>query len=58
MVVVTHELEFARKVADRVVFMENGYVVEEGTPEQIFGAPKDPRTAAFLRTEVAGREPG
>ena len=48
MVVVTHEMGFARDVADRVIFMEGGYVVEEGTPEQLFEHPKSPRTAEFL----------
>ena len=48
MVVVTHEMGFARDVADRVVFMEGGYVVEEGAPEQLFTNPKSPRTAEFL----------
>jgi ABC-type polar amino acid transport system ATPase subunit len=49
MLVVTHEMAFAREVADRVVFMERGAVVETGTPEQIFGAPREARTRAFLR---------
>ncbi len=48
MVVVTHEMGFARDVADRVIFMEGGYVVEEGTPEQLFEHPRSPRTAEFL----------
>ena len=48
MVVVTHEMGFAREVADRVIFMEGGYVVEEGTPEQLFEHPESPRTAEFL----------
>ena len=48
MVVVTHELEFARRVADRVILMEDGYIVEEGTPEEMFLSPKHPRTAEFL----------
>lgn len=48
MVVVTHEMGFARDVADRVVFMADGYVVEEGTPEQIFTMPKEKRTKMFL----------
>ncbi|MFD6054225.1 amino acid ABC transporter ATP-binding protein [Agromyces sp. NPDC060279] len=49
MVVVTHEMGFAREVADTVVFMEGGVVVEQGPPAQLFGAPRSPRTAAFLR---------
>ncbi len=48
MIVVTHEMGFAREVADRVVFMDNGVIVEEGTPEEIFGAPKNDRMKAFL----------
>jgi len=48
MVVVTHEMGFAREVGDRVLFMEQGAVVEEGTPEQIFGSPKQERTQVFL----------
>ncbi len=48
MVIVTHEMGFARKVADRVIFMDGGVIAEEGTPEQIFGAPKHPRTQEFL----------
>nr|WP_294582437.1 amino acid ABC transporter ATP-binding protein [uncultured Anaerotignum sp.] len=48
MVVVTHEMGFAREVADRVVFMDGGYIVEEGTPEEVFGNPKNKRTQDFL----------
>ena len=48
MVVVTHEMGFAREVADRVIFMCDGKIAEEGTPEEIFSAPKNPRTKQFL----------
>lgn len=48
MVVVTHEMGFARDVADRVLFMSDGYIVEEGTPEQIFENPQQERTKSFL----------
>lgn len=48
MVVVTHEMGFAREVADRVIFMDEGLIVEEGTPEEIFGNPKEERTIGFL----------
>ncbi|MBQ7485152.1 MAG: amino acid ABC transporter ATP-binding protein [Oscillospiraceae bacterium] len=48
MAVVTHEMGFAREVADRVVFMANGAILEQGTPSQIFDAPKDPRLRDFL----------
>ena len=48
MVVVTHEMAFARDVSDRVVFMDGGVIVEEGTPEEIIGNPKSERTRAFL----------
>ena len=48
MVVVTHEMGFAREVGDRVIFMADGMIVEEGTPEEIFTAPKQARTKEFL----------
>ncbi len=49
MIVVTHEMGFAREVGDRVLFMDGGVIVEEGTPAQIFGAPREKRTQDFLR---------
>ena len=49
MVIVTHEMGFAREVSDRVLFMDDGIVQEEGTPEQIFGDPQQQRTRDFLR---------
>ena len=49
MIVVTHEMEFARGVADKVIFMANGIIEEEGTPEEVFGNPKSEKTIAFLR---------
>lgn len=48
MVVVTHEMGFAREVGDRVVFMDDGFIVEEGSPEDIFDNPQNPRTQSFL----------
>jgi polar amino acid transport system ATP-binding protein len=48
MIVVTHEMGFAREVADRVIFMDEGVVVEEGTPEHFFVSPEHPRTKSFL----------
>ncbi len=48
MVVVTHEIGFAREVADRVIFMEGGYIVEEGSPEELILHPREPRTIDFL----------
>jgi polar amino acid transport system ATP-binding protein len=48
MMVVTHEMNFAKEVADRVIFMDEGIIVEEGTPKQIFDKPKKERTKAFL----------
>ena len=48
MVVVTHEMGFAREVADRVLFMDGGVIAESGTPEQIFTNPQNPRTQSFL----------
>ena len=49
MIVVTHEMGFAREVADRVIFMAEGQIVEEGTPDEIFSSPKDERTKQFLQ---------
>ena len=49
MVVVTHEIGFAREVASRVVFMDDGVVVEQGPPAAVLGAPKNQRTIDFLR---------
>lgn len=48
MMIVTHEMGFAREVADRVIFMDGGYVVEDGTPEEVFGNPQHERTISFL----------
>ena len=48
MLIVTHEMGFAREVADRVLFMDEGYIVEEGTPAEVFGYPQHPRTRDFL----------
>lgn len=52
MIVVTHEMDFARCVSDRVVFMANGVIEEEGTPEEVFGQPKSPLTRAFLAASL------
>jgi polar amino acid transport system ATP-binding protein len=48
MLVVTHEIQFAREVADRVLFMDGGVVVEIGPPAEVIGAPREPRTREFL----------
>ena len=48
MVVVTHEMAFAREVAHRVLFMDQGEVIEQGIPDQVFGRPAQPRTQSFL----------
>jgi polar amino acid transport system ATP-binding protein len=48
MIIVTHDMHFARSIASRVVFCANGKVVEQGPPEQIFTRPKEPRTREFL----------
>ena len=50
MLIVTHEMGFAAEVADRVVFMEGGYVVEQGPPDKLFHTPESPRLAAFLKS--------
>jgi polar amino acid transport system ATP-binding protein len=56
MVIATHEMAFARQVADRVVFLDQGQIVEEGPPQQIFSAPEQPRTRQFLQRIIeAGR---
>jgi len=52
MIVVTHEMNFARDVADRVIFMDNGEITESGTPEQIFDHPQQERTRIFLNQET------
>ncbi|AKA67375.1 amino acid ABC transporter ATP-binding protein [Clostridium scatologenes] len=49
MIIVTHEMRFAREAADRVIFMDSGNIVEEGTPKEVFDNPKNPRTIKFLR---------
>ncbi|MDP2575028.1 amino acid ABC transporter ATP-binding protein [Vibrio penaeicida] len=49
MLVVTHEMQFAREVADRVIFMADGHIVEQGSPQDIFGNPQDPKLQKFLR---------
>ncbi|MBV9137429.1 MAG: amino acid ABC transporter ATP-binding protein, partial [Hyphomicrobiales bacterium] len=48
MIVVTHELNFAREVADRVVFMDHGLIIEAGAAAQVLGSPREARTRAFL----------
>ncbi|MDT0499473.1 MULTISPECIES: amino acid ABC transporter ATP-binding protein [unclassified Halomonas] len=55
MLVVTHEMSFARDVADRVIFMEGGRIVEQGPPDQLFASPRDPRTRNFLRKVLASQ---
>jgi ABC-type polar amino acid transport system, ATPase component len=53
MIVVTHEMSFAKDVADRVIFMDNGYIVEEGSPKEVLENPKEERTKAFLSRFLA-----
>jgi len=48
MLVVTHEMQFAREVADKVIFMDGGYIVEEGPPAEVIGNPQETRTQEFL----------
>ena len=48
MIIVTHEMEFARDVSDHVIFMDDGRIAEQGTPEEVFGNPKEERTKQFL----------
>lgn len=56
MVIVTHEMQFARAVADRVVFMDGGVIVEQGPPEHVFSSPKEERTIQFLKRYKEGRQ--
>ena len=66
MIVVTHELDFAREVGDRVIFMDAGRIVEEGRPAEVFTEPREERTRAFLRRllragaphHASGEDPG
>jgi polar amino acid transport system ATP-binding protein len=56
MLIATHEMAFARDIADRVCFLDGGVILEEGTPAEIFSAPREPRTQQFLeRIVAAGR---
>ena len=48
MIIVTHEMDFAKKVSDRIIFMDEGVILEEGTPEDIFDNPKFERTRDFV----------
>jgi putative lysine transport system ATP-binding protein len=52
MIIVTHEMGFARDVADRVVFMDQGQIEEQGTPDQLFNNPQSERTKEFLKASV------
>jgi len=58
MVIVTHEMQFAREVADKVIFMDDGVIVETGTPDEVFGNPKQERTIRFLErySELQARD--
>lgn len=49
MLIVTHEMQFAREIADRILFMHSGKIIESGPPDQIFGAPQDERLQRFLK---------
>ncbi|AFS79561.1 amino acid ABC transporter ATP-binding protein YxeO [Gottschalkia acidurici 9a] len=53
MIIVTHEMNFAKNVADKVIFMDDGRIVEQGTPEEIFNYPKNPRTMQFLSKVIS-----
>jgi polar amino acid transport system ATP-binding protein len=57
MIIVTHEMQFAREVAHRVLFLDGGKVLEEGPPQEIFGAPTHERTQAFLRRTLSHLNP-
>jgi polar amino acid transport system ATP-binding protein len=53
MLIATHEMSFARDIADRVCFLDDGVILEQGDPEQIFTAPSEPRTQQFLQRIIA-----
>jgi polar amino acid transport system ATP-binding protein len=56
MLIATHEMHFARDIADRVVFLDDGVILEQGLPDEIFSHPREPRTQEFLRRIIeAGR---
>jgi polar amino acid transport system ATP-binding protein len=55
MIIVTHEMEFARHVADHVIFMADGIIEEEGTPEEVFDHPKSEKTRQFLAHDQANK---
>ncbi len=57
MMIVTHEMQFAEEVSDRVIFMDDGLVVEQGPPSRLFAAPSHPRTQAFLSAVLRKRQP-
>ena len=54
MIIVTHEMAFARDVSGRVIFMDDGCITEQGTPEEVFGNPKEERTRQFLSRYTNG----
>ena len=56
MIVVTHEMEFARSVSDKVMFMADGIIEEFGTPEEVFGNPKSQKTRNFLMKDIETNE--
>ena len=58
MIVVTHEMGFARQVADRVIFMDEGRIIESGTPSEIFDSPKEGRTREFLNAVLEHKQSG
>ena len=53
MVIATHEMGFARDIATRVCFLDDGVILEQGSPEQMFGSPREPRTQQFLQRIVS-----
>ncbi len=54
MLIVTHEMQFAREIADRILFFDRGVILEEGPPAEIFGSPREPRTREFLASVLSG----
>lgn len=56
MIIVTHEMQFAKEISDRVIFMDNGEIIEDGTPNSVFVSPEHPRIQTFLSKTLSGRE--
>lgn len=52
MIIVTHQIEFAKEIADRIIIMEDGRIIEEGSPDELFNNPKEERTKQFIKSAL------